>query len=1090
MDLDDYFDDDLVLDDNALAVLDQAESQFHAAQQQVVGERRAADAPPPAKPPPSKKQKKSHGNEEVEPAFVVHSVEDDEGLPEISVLGGGGSYKYPAAQRAAANVLAAQLRGNADSPSREPPPKPPEPVRNTVRAPPPAPPVRNVIVAKSASASNVSTTANAPAPSPAPSAPASSSSQLSSVQPGAGTKLVRRSTFNSIQAALVGFVPPTSNANLNGRTATSRPANAAPSVKSPNSGAPTRRVSPAVPPSQARSSVQRLPSTSQAFRPPVPPRSLAAPSNRRLSSPSVSRPHVAPPAGQPRPPPQLQPPPPSQGQSGRSLRIEIDTLRAQLADILKENAEAKKIVQEERNARYAKEGEVSILRKTMEKTTKDHLAEVARIKAARESAEAGQAQLRKEMTEERERLRTEYMFKRHELETNVRKTPWSVRIKRPENQGSLTPVSAAAQRRQAAASPQHGGPSSIFQTPSRSRIDKSLPNSPERQRRRRIVDSPPPKKPARLPGFYNAFEPSPLKTSLQFSQAAQSTQINGKGKQRVEELSFDVQNLPAEDLFFNPRPTQEDAQARSSPLSSPPQEERREGVVVPEADEQKELFAPSGSAEPVTSSPAEGDVDMKDEAKPAEPTAPAEPLVTPDWTKELQGIILTHKHRSSKQPTFQLLLNHAMPATAPLERDQEYTVQIAQLLESLGDVAHMSADEDADDIVHSVERTLSTMGRILCGVGSVATLAALLDLVKVTALFVPAFIPLALAPNGEDGVDAPPELLLLLCDVVSTHLTPIAESVDQGRSELATEALALLEVVSWYTPPDLALRLSVFVRKAGVLSALINSVQPTALLLRTMRALTLAASYRPLWKHFLSFPLTNGIQEDASASDFYRIPHIEQLASFLTDRARDGPECRPLRDAILNFITTLAVSHTDALHILLQSHALLPSIIVFLHNITSSLWEEDEAFMGDPKLITWTVDVMTRTLVLLHYLMTNADPTKINLRHKLMCPPRRFSNALWHMFTVSLGRISYAHPPEWAGAENALILDQICDMAKDALEVAVDGPELESIWAAFHVDDNVPAPRTQYAPEEDESEPASEGEAPRHGTLHSVIEID
>lgn len=84
-------------------------------------------------------------------------------------------------------------------------------------------------------------------------------------------------------------------------------------------------------------------------------------------------------------------------------------------------------MEEERKARYAKEGEVSILRKTIEKvlsassilylgthstqTTKDHAAEVARIKAAREAAEASQAQLRKEMSEERERLRTEYMFK-------------------------------------------------------------------------------------------------------------------------------------------------------------------------------------------------------------------------------------------------------------------------------------------------------------------------------------------------------------------------------------------------------------------------------------------------------------------------------------------------------------------------------------------------------------------------------------------------------------------------------------------------------------------------------------------------------
>lgn len=187
-------------------------------------------------------------------------------------------------------------------------------------------------------------------------------------------------------------------------------------------------------------------------------------------------------------------------------------------------------------------------------------------------------------------------------------------------------MSAATQRRQAANS-QNGGPSSIFQTPSRSRIDKSLPNSPERQRRRKIVDSPPPKKPSKLMGFYNAFEPSPLKASLQFSQVAQSTQVNGKGKERIEQPSFDYQAPPAEDLFFNPRPVQEDAQARSSPPSSP-QEDLREDVIIPEAGLQKESSGPSSSAEPVTSSPAEEDVEMKDEAKATEPQEHAEPLST------------------------------------------------------------------------------------------------------------------------------------------------------------------------------------------------------------------------------------------------------------------------------------------------------------------------------------------------------------------------------------------------------------------------------------------------------------------------------
>ena len=36
--------------------------------------------------------------------------------------------------------------------------------------------------------------------------------------------------------------------------------------------------------------------------------------------------------------------------------------------------------------------------------------------------------------------------------------------------------------------------------------------------------------------------------------------------------------------------------------------------------------------------------------------------------------------------------------------------------------------------------------------------------------------------------------------------------------------------------------------------------------------------------------------------------------------------------------------------------------------------------------------------------------------------------------------------------------------------MVVEGPELESIWAAFHVDDNVQAPKTQAGGDEDESE--------------------
>ncbi|KAI0360875.1 hypothetical protein OH77DRAFT_1418909 [Trametes cingulata] len=1072
MDADDYFDDDLVLDDNVIAALDQAETQFREAQrltqQQVVGERRPADAPPPIPPPLPKRQKTSH-EWSGEPS-VLHATEDDEELPDISIIGGG-SYRLPAAQREAAHALAAQIRGPENVANSEARSRPPPPVRDAV--PPPA--VRNVPAARSASGSSTSAPVNPPASAVVPVAGPPAAARTGN--PSGTAKPRRSSTLKSIQEALAGFdprsaAPSTSNARP--------PPAAAPSRAPRNAALPRNPVPPAFSNSQTRPSVSpAAPAPSHSSRPVAPLASTVASAYRQQGVARPPRQHAAQPTSvHPRPAPP-QAPQPSQGQSDRSIRIELDALRAQLEDLLKAQEETNKALQEAQNARYAKEGEVSILRKNMEKTAKEHAAEVARIKAAREQAEAAQAQLRKEMAEERERLRTQYMFKQHELETSLRKTPWSVRIKRTDNQGPLTPVSSSTQRRQAAANGQNGGPSSIFQTPSRPRYDKSLPNSPERQRRKKIVESPPPKKPVKLPGFYNAFEPSPLKASLHFSQASQSTQVKGKGKQRMEEPSFDFQDPPAEDLFFNPQPTLGDARARSSPPSSP-QEEPREDALIPDVQGQRPSSGPSSSAEPVTSSPAE-DVEMKDESKPPEPLEPAEPLQVPDWVKELHRIVLTHKYRESKQPTLQLLMNFTLPSSASQESAHDYATQSGRLLESLGTAAYKPVD--ADDVILAVQQSLSSMGRILSSAGSIAPLAALLELVKVVALFVPAFIPLALAPADILGsMDAPPDILLLVCETVSAHLKPTDGGLDESRSELATEVLGLLEIICWYTPPDLAMRLSVLLRKAGVLSTLVNAAQPTWLLLRVMRALTLAASYHSLWKHFLSFPLPDAPGEDAALRDFTKIPHIEQLAALLIERTRDGPECRPLREAILNLITTLAVAHTDALHILLQSHTLLPSIIAFLHNITAPLWEEDEDFMRDADLITWTVQITTRTVLLLHHLMTNADSSKINLRQKLMFPPRRFANALWHMYTVSLGRISYAFPPDWAGVENAQRLDQICDLAKDVLEVAVDGPELESIWAAFQVDDNVPtsSQRPQY--DDEESEP--------RGTVHSAIEID
>ena len=69
---------------------------------------------------------------------------------------------------------------------------------------------------------------------------------------------------------------------------------------------------------------------------------------------------------------------------------------------------------------------------------------------------------------------------------------------------------------------------------------------------------------------------------------------------------------------------------------------------------------------------------------------------------------------------------------------------------------------------------------------------------------------------------------------------------------------------------------------------------------------------------------------------------------------------------------------------------------------------------------------MMRIVVLLYHLFTGVDSSATNLRHKLMVAPRRVYNGIWHMFTVTLGRISYAPPPESISPEDQVKLEQIC----------------------------------------------------------------
>ena len=338
-------------------------------------------------------------------------------------------------------------------------------------------------------------------------------------------------------------------------------------------------------------------------------------------------------------------------------------------------------------------------------------------------------------------------LQQHELETSNRKTPWSVRVKR-DHAGPLTPVSASTQRRQQA------GPSALgdshLQTPSRPRYSKGLPDSPRREHRKKIINIPesPPKRTAKLPGFVNAFEPTTPqvaapRTSVRFALSQASQASPGKGKDKERAPTYDYGGAQGEDLFFNP-PADDYAPRPISQPNSSPMEEVREEALIPttEISQPRSSGSAASSTTEPRSSPPNDDVQMNEDLKQPDLSEPVAPLSEPDWTAEvrlhhlntpgvsgrtdvrctqLHRIVLTHQHHSAKELSLQLLIDHPIPSTAPLERAQLYTAYCTRLLQSLGtaNIKFASVDETID----VVGEALTGMGRVLCSVGSVRLFA-------------------------------------------------------------------------------------------------------------------------------------------------------------------------------------------------------------------------------------------------------------------------------------------------------------------------------------------------------------------------------
>ena len=124
------------------------------------------------------------------------------------------------------------------------------------------------------------------------------------------------------------------------------------------------------------------------------------------------------------------------------------------------------------------------------------------------------------------------------------------------------------------------------------------------------------------------------------------------------------------------------------------------------------------------------------------------------------------------------------------------------------------------------------------------------------------------------------------------------------------------------------------------------------------------------------------------------------------------------------------------------------------------------------------INTTNQTVTLIHHLVFSTKPA-FDLK-VLLHNPRQLTG-LKHMFIVCFGRLSCADPPEWIDKTCRSELESLTgmwdrrllsgasvqwalDIARDLLDLVVDGPESDSIWSLY-----------QENPDQNESE-MDEGE--------------
>ncbi|KAJ3724610.1 hypothetical protein C8R42DRAFT_456685 [Lentinula raphanica] len=691
-----------------------------------------------------------------------------------------------------------------------------------------------------------------------------------------------------------------------------------------------------------------------------------------------------------------------------NINEEIIAFQKQLEEMRLENEKIRAALKEADEARIAKVGEVAVLRRGIQKTAEDHASQMAKLKAAKEEVDTRQLNMQRELKEEIERLKTQFIFKQQEIESNARRPPMSVHARRNIREAPIYTQTPAR-------GPRATGPSNVKltqeATPVRAPSKFVAPRSPEKTRPS-----------AMLPGFENSFLESTPKRQF------------NKGKTPI---NAEIHRPLFQDELRAQRSTQSES---ARPPSVVPDDGFGMDIDIPPSSYQhasKHLTSSSPTSSPITRNDDDNqeDIDMNEDLDEEDDTVDEMHF---NWKIELTRLVLTHTHPSQSRSTLQILAEQATAASAV----ENYSLHLAQILEAIG----TTPEHDYDRAIAVVARCLISIASSLNRCNLVVPLVPLLNLLSNLTYSLPSFNSVVLSQNEQMGNG--PSVLVLLSEIIERLAV---ENHSDNTPATAAETLLLAESLCWRTPEDSVHRLDFFVRNMNILTVLLHNRQPSRFLVHAIRVMTLMCIYPHVARCFLSLPVLGGSGPEQSNEPAVatKIPQLDHLCYFLIDVSRVDEESVALKETVATLLIVLSQSHPDALAALASSSVVIPSLTMYLTQLSSAVWEEEQSLTSPHCSLSLTIKSLNQSVHLLHHLVFSVEP-EIGLKSKLQHASSRLFNGITHMFIVTFGRLSYAPIPEWVEPDREYELSAIRDMARNLLDLVVDGPECDNIYAAYH----------------------------------------